>query len=178
MSLPVLMTRAELAEYLKISVRTLDRNIEEYKYPFFYVGTNIRFDVQDVLNHIKAHQPNIKEEGPPKNGSRKNPAYRTDLDDTDATLKSGFPAANRFAEPDLKAPILVQCDRVLLSTEGDHVFIFGARRVRLSRSQYDIYRIGAVDNENGVWEQVQIWVDEADRQMYDLVPYTLANEGG
>lgn len=49
------MTKEELATFLKVTQRTIDR-LRKEGMPFFKVGTNIRFDKEEVLNWLKENE--------------------------------------------------------------------------------------------------------------------------
>lgn len=46
------LTKEELATYLKVTQRTIDR-LRKEGMPFFKVGTNIRFGKEEVLKWLK-----------------------------------------------------------------------------------------------------------------------------
>lgn len=144
------MSRRKLAEYFEVSVRTLDRYVERYRYPFFYLGTNIRFDLMELLAHIKKYQPSIGTEGEPKKGTRKKPAYRPDLDD------SAAPQPQRFSPIRATERVKVRVDCIQMQEEGDHVFSFGETKHRLAREQYDLVSIGQAHGP--LLMNVDMWV--------------------
>lgn len=47
-----ILTKKELAEFLKVSEKTID-NLRKNGLPFFRVGNNIRFDKEKVLNWLE-----------------------------------------------------------------------------------------------------------------------------
>jgi hypothetical protein len=146
-----ILTRRELANIFKISTRTLDRYVQKYKYPFFYVGTNIRFDLDEVLKHIKDHQPNIGVEGDPKSGSRKRPAYRADLDNSD-----GLPDPHAALLPGDR--VKVRVDSIVMQEEGPPVFTFGEHKHRLDRQDYDLAEVGQASGP--LLMRAHLWVSK------------------
>lgn len=49
------ITKEELATFLKVTQRTIDR-LRKEGMPFFKVGTNIRFDKEEVIKWLKENE--------------------------------------------------------------------------------------------------------------------------
>jgi len=48
-----LCCKHEVAEYLKVTDRTIDNWMKEGLIPYFKIGRNVRFRIPDVLDHLR-----------------------------------------------------------------------------------------------------------------------------
>ncbi|MCG2688705.1 helix-turn-helix domain-containing protein [Candidatus Parcubacteria bacterium] len=52
-TIPKFLTRREVADYLRVTEKTIDRLKAREEIPFYYVGRYIRFKASDVLNYLE-----------------------------------------------------------------------------------------------------------------------------
>jgi excisionase family DNA binding protein len=72
-----LLSTRELAEYLGISLRTLQRVLkEEPDFPKYRVGRQLRFDPEEVKEFLKEREAPAGEAAPPRAGPRERPQLR------------------------------------------------------------------------------------------------------
>lgn len=50
------LTASQLAEALKVSVRTIKRRVSERRIPFHRIGHSVRFDLSEVLEATKTNE--------------------------------------------------------------------------------------------------------------------------
>jgi excisionase family DNA binding protein len=50
---PIAITKKELAEALRLSIRTIDNLVREQRIPSFKIGASRRFDVTDVIAALR-----------------------------------------------------------------------------------------------------------------------------
>ena len=154
-----IVDRKGMSGILGISVRTLDRCVQTYGYPFFRVGSKIRFDVNEVVEYVKSDPAEIVI----KKESKSSSTYQPELDDVNIPL-------DLSGGGDEAAFVRVTCSRLYIETRGADTAYFSRRKISLQRGSYRVVHIDSISQEEGAWENLVIEVPEYLANTHNL-PY-------